>query len=250
MPVNQRHQNLLTLLRPNEARGVAELAQSLEASEATIRRDLVALSQSGKVIRTHGGVLLKSEVIQEAGFVEKSGTAVEAKRRIGRAAGRAVPSGACVFVDAGTTCLEAARALIGRGDVRLVTNSIPVLVEACRGNVPVTSVGGEVRGITRALVGGTTLEWFNDWRFDVALIGASGLDAEAGVFTTEPLEASVKIAVMKRAREPWLLADASKWQHPAAKRFARWSVFSRWFVDATRQLQPPRHSNFPCIETV
>jgi DeoR family glycerol-3-phosphate regulon repressor len=100
------------------------------------------------------------------------------------------------------------------------------------------------------LVGGTTLEWFNDWRFDVALMGASGLDPETGVFTTEPLEASVKVAVMKHARESWLLADASKWQHPAAKRFAEWEVFSRWFVDATRQLQPPRHSNFPCIETV
>lgn len=224
---------------------MGDLAAQLKASEATIRRDLVALSDSGKVIRTHGGVLLKTAALHEATFAEKAGTAVEAKSRIGRAAAGSVAPGACVFVDSGTTCLEAARALMERGDCRLVTNSIPVLVEACRSNISVTAVGGEVRSITRALVGETALERLADWRVDVALIGASGLDAAAGVFTTEPLEAGVKVSAMKQAQEAWLLADASKWQRPEALRFARWDAFSRWFVDLNELNKGIRSQHFP-----
>ncbi len=238
MKINQRHTRLLRLLSPSQERGVAELAGVLDISEATVRRDLTQLSESGKVIRTHGGVLLRSSFLREAGFGEKAATHVDEKRRIGRAVAGAVPAGSSVFVDSGTTCLEAARVLMARGDCRIITNSIPVLVEACRSEVAVTAVGGEVRGISRALVGGTALEWLTELRSDVALIGASGLDPDSGAYTTEPLEAGVKRAAIERAGEAWLLAESAKWGEAAALRFADWSCFCRWYVDGPQSMVP------------
>lgn len=225
-----RTQAILKLLKPDDEVPVQILAQKLQTSESTIRRDLAKLAEFGQVCRTHGGALLRRESLQESSFIEKRESAVEEKREIANNAAQDIPHGSTVFIDSGTTCLEVARCLFGRSDCRIFTNSLPVLVEACQSPATVTALGGEVRCISRALIGSGTLSGLDNLRLDIALIGASGLHPEDGAFTTETMEASVKMAAIQRSREAWLLADQSKWQAAAALRFAKWSDFQRWYV--------------------
>ena len=99
MQLSQGHSDLLDLLDTNEALSVVDLAQKLSISEATSRRDLVHLTEMGKVVRTHGGVLLKSSALQEPGFLERRSSSIHEKRLIAQSAVTEIPPGSCVFID-------------------------------------------------------------------------------------------------------------------------------------------------------
>jgi DeoR/GlpR family transcriptional regulator of sugar metabolism len=229
MIAHTRTQALLTLLEQEREVPVHVLAAELQISESTVRRDLSKLAESGRVCRTHGGAFLRREALQETSFIEKRESAVEEKREIAKKVAADISQGSTVFIDSGTTCLEVARCLFRRSDCRIFTNSLPVLVEACQSQATVTALGGEVRSISRALIGSGALSGLESLRLDIAIIGASGLHPEDGAFTTETMEASVKNCAIQRSRETWLVADSSKWKKAAALRFAKWSDFQRWY---------------------
>lgn len=55
MLTTDRRAQILEILRQNGSVTVSKLAEEFETSESTIRRDLLALSQLGKINKVHGG---------------------------------------------------------------------------------------------------------------------------------------------------------------------------------------------------
>lgn len=232
MFAQERQQQILEILAKRKRLRVADLESALKVSPATLRRDLLQLEQAGKVLRTHGGLIHPDFLGGEPAFSRKARAAVEAKRQIAAAAAAFVPPGATVFVDAGTSTLELGKLLLRRGDVTVFTNSAPLLQERAGPKVQLVAIGGEVREVSRALVGALAMEWMKHLRFDFAAVGASGLHRVDGVSTTELNEAAIKREAVARAGTALLLADASKWDQTAAVCFAAWSDFDHWFTDA------------------
>jgi len=229
--INPRHQRLLSLLSTEVESKSACLMQQLAISEATLRRDLSELAESRKIIRTHGGALLRPEAVHEASFREKALSAPEQKRSIAACAAGLIPSGSSVYIDSGTTCLEVARLLLRRGDCRIFTNSLPILVEACKYSNNVTGIGGTLREVSRALIGAVALNWLENLHFDISFIGTSAAHTERGLFTTETQEALVKQHAMRASEKAILLCDSSKWLGSAPVRIAQWSSFDGCVVD-------------------
>jgi DeoR family fructose operon transcriptional repressor len=114
-----------------------------------------------------------------------------------------------------------------RKNLTLICNSIAFAEIARSGAARVLCVGGELRGLTSALVGAMALSWLENLRADWAFVGATGL-SEEGASTTELSESAIKQALLARATHGVLVADASKWGKPAAVRFAPWSAFTAW----------------------
>ncbi len=214
----------------------AELQEHIKVSPATLRRDLAELELSGDVIRVHGGILDPTYARAEVSFDERLVRNRSAKTIIAATASKLVPSGATVLVDAGSTCLEAGKALLGRKDVRIITHSVALLEAAFRGEASVICLGGELRKVSGALTGGAALGALEAIHADIAFIGASGIDPDWGCATTELSEAEMKRAILLRATRKILLADVSKWGQPSTIRFAEWKAFDEWVVDAA----PPR----------
>lgn len=227
----ERHERIARLLAESGRISARELQQRLHASSATIRRDLLELEQAGRLVRAHGGALQVPQGGGEATFARKAATAIREKRAIAETAAALVPPHSTVFIDAGSTALEAGRRLLTRPDLTLFTNSLPLLNLRMPGQARLIAIGGELREISAALVGGLALDWLSHLRFDCALIGASGLDLEEGASTTELTEAQVKKALIGRARRAILVADAAKWGNPAAVTFAGWGAFDDWVTD-------------------
>lgn len=232
MFAEERQRAIESLLLHEGRLMVGELARRLGASGITVRRDLRALEAAGKVVRAHGGALHPEFLDQEHGFARKTVEAADAKLAIARAVTAELPDRGQVFIDAGTTCLEVGRQLLDRRRLTVVTNSIPLLQLAGAAKARVVSVGGDVRGVSLALVGGFALNWMNGLRFDVAVVSASGLDATDGASTTELSEAGVKQAACARARRKILVSHAAKWNQPAAVAFAGWPDFDLFVTDA------------------
>ena len=231
MFAHERFNLIKKIVRQHRRMDFAQLEQLVKVSPATLRRDLTELEKTGDIIRVHGGVLDPGDLRREASFEERVVRHRGAKKAIAAAAALLVPPGATVLVDAGSTCLVAARALLGRSDVRLITHSVALLEAAFRGEAPVICLGGELRKVSGALTGGAALRALDSIHADLAFVGASGLEAASGCSATELSEAEMKRAILARSKRKILLADHSKWGNPSLVRFAAWTDFTDWVTD-------------------
>lgn len=230
MFVHDRHQAILDHLRKRPRLSVDALLREMPVSRSTLRRDLVALERRRSVIRVHGGVMRRDVAQEEPTFERRRGEHEDQKRAIARVAADMVPEQAAVYLDAGTTTLRVAEALLPRRKLRLFTHSLRLMNLASTGHAAITCLGGEHRPGSDALVGHLTVKWLDNLRFDVALMAASGVSLE-GAFTTELSECSVKQRIMQRSAKIILVCDSSKWNGSAAVRFADWKEFDAWVCD-------------------
>ena len=86
MLTTDRRAQILEILRQNGSVTVSKLAEKFETSESTIRRDLLALSQLGKINKVHGGatVLGQEFLHNEEDFNEKSLMNINEKEEIAK----------------------------------------------------------------------------------------------------------------------------------------------------------------------
>lgn len=231
MIAQERQVKILTLLGKRRRLGFGELQGIAQCSPATLRRDLTSLEDQELLVRVHGGVIHPEAAAGEASLVLKARTAVAAKKRIAAVAASLVPEGSTVFIDSGTTCLEAARLLRQRSSLTIITNSLPVLAGHAQFQARLIVMGGEHRAISGALVGNLATGSLSQLRADIALIGASGLDAQAGPGTTELLEKDIKAGWLDRSRRRILLCDATKWGSAATVCFAAWDQWTDFVTD-------------------
>jgi DeoR family fructose operon transcriptional repressor len=231
MSSHTRQKKIMDLVQRSESLKVDELVERLQVSPATVRRDLVWLEEEGKVIRLRGAVMDRRSVQSEPSFLTKRGRVPEEKRRIGQLAAEQIPPGAVVFVDAGTTCLEAGIALVARGSHTIYTNSLPLMMHGGNADSRIVAIGGEVRELTGALVGSMALEWIRHLRFDYSIVGASALDADHGVMTTELNEAGIKRAIIESSAVSILAADYEKLGDQTTVQFAEWENFQFWVTN-------------------
>lgn len=227
----ERQRALLDLLERKRRMSNGALEKALRISPATLRRDLTELEAEQKVVRFHGGAAHPAYLTGEPSLEEKSQSSRAEKQAIAAAAVALVEARSTIFLDAGTTCLEIGRALIGRQDLTIIANSIAFAQLAREGAARVICLGGEVRGVTAALVGPLALAWVSQLNARLAFIGSSGL-ASDGPSTTELSEAAIKQEMITRAGAAVLVADASKWNSPSVVRIAPWSAFSHFISDS------------------
>jgi DeoR/GlpR family transcriptional regulator of sugar metabolism len=231
MFAEERHNEIRKIVRKHRRMDFLALQKLLDVSPATLRRDLTALERNREIIRVHGGVLDPGYARSEISFDERVLRNGAAKRSIGAFAATLIPEGATVFIDAGSTCLEAGKALLPRKDVRIVTNSVALLAASLHGEAETIGIGGTLRKVSGAFIGGTALGALGRLRADWALVGTSGIDPVEGCFTTELSEAEIKTALLNRATRKILLADSSKWKHTSTVHFAAWPAFDDWITD-------------------
>ena len=131
---------------------------------------------------------------------------------LGKLAAVEAPPGSTVLFDSGTSVARLAAAVPPGTLGTVVTNSVPVAAQLAAGNAgtQVHLLGGRVRGITQATVGGETVAALGRLRCDVAFIGTNGVTIRHGFSTPDPDEAAVKEAMVASARRVVVLADSSK----------------------------------------
>ncbi len=125
MIVEERRQRVLDLVSQRGFVALADLAELVQASESTIRRDLDYWGQQGVLKRTHGGAIYLGDSSTLPALEDRTASQVEEKRRIARAAADQIRDGDAILLDGGTTTLEVARLLVGRS-LQIVTNSLPI----------------------------------------------------------------------------------------------------------------------------
>ena len=211
----RRQADIVGIARDAGRVGVDELAAQFAVTHQTIRRDLNDLATAGLLTRVHGGAMVASGV-ENLGYDARRLVAQSQKRLIGEAASQLIPDHSSLFINIGTTTEEVGRALLGRTGLLVITNNLHVacLLYSAAG-IEVIVAGGAVRRGDGGIVGGTSVELIRQFRVDVAVIGASAIDADGTLLDFDMREVQASRAIIEHARRVVLVADSSKFTRSA-----------------------------------
>lgn len=207
---HERQQRIQGLVRERGIVRVDEICTALGVSPATVRRDLEALEQQGRIRRVHGGALSTESRLDEPFFDDKTALASTQKQQIARRAFSLIRERETIYLDGGSTVLELARLVRDRADLVVVTNSLRAALELSGAKPRLILIGGELRRRSQSLVGTLTRPVLRELHVDKAFMGTMGFSAASGMTTTDPNEAFTKMMVMENSETVVLLADSSK----------------------------------------
>jgi DeoR family fructose operon transcriptional repressor len=209
MNFQNRKNTILEKLSQNGEVFVKELADEMDTSEITVRRDLLALANDGLLYRTHGGAMRIELVKTPAHFSNKIASNAEEKDHICRLAAQYVHDGDIIFMDCGSTVFRLCQ-FIKNKEIKVVTNSLPVLYELMDSVVKVNLVGGEVDKGRQAVHGRIAEDHIARYQVDKAFVGVDGISAANGLSAHSELEAGITLAAAAHANTVYLLCDALK----------------------------------------
>ncbi len=207
----ERRNEILEKLQAERRVVVSELSQIYEVSEETIRRDLEKLVNDGFAIKSYGGAVINESINIDLPFNIRKNHNVIGKQYIAEAIASRIHDGESVMLDASSTAVYVAKALKGKKNLTLITNSIEIIVELF--DVPdltVLSTGGVSRGGSFALVGPQTDKMLRSYHVDKAVISCKGFDLSSGITDSDELLANNKKTMLDSAKEKILAVDSSK----------------------------------------
>lgn len=211
---SERQQVILDLLQQRQTVTVKMIADTLRVSDMTVRRDLAEMAEDGLVARVHGGAQLPrsargSSLLRVRSHEEKKLRSVEQKRAAARAAAKIIQPGDTIFLGGGTT-LELMCDYLPKADIRVVTNSMPVLnLLADNPHVELFLVGGTLRQDTRVFTTPYGSRAFYGMSTSKAFVSATGVFGNE-VFGSHPDVGVLLGDACARANESYLVLDADK----------------------------------------
>ena len=208
MLAERRHELILRALRADGTATVTALAESLWASEATIRRDLIQLDSEGQLRRVYGGAVPNGD--RDDPFVDVAEVRVAEKDAVARRCAELIQDGETVLLDIGTTAHRVARQLRGR-DLTVVTSNLAVYEElADETSIQLVLLGGVLRREYRSVVGFLTEDNLRQVHADRLVLGTSGVRPHGQVMDTTVVEVPVKRAMIAASDQVILVADVGK----------------------------------------
>ncbi|MCL4559265.1 MAG: DeoR/GlpR family DNA-binding transcription regulator [Chloroflexi bacterium] len=211
--VDQRQRYIIEKVEKSGSVNVIELAEAMDVSEMTIRRDLNELEKVGIVRRIHGGAVSARGRSYEPPLSMRSVENRLAKQLLGKYASGMVVEGDCIALDIGSTTYEVATNLVDIHNITIITPSIPIAqLFFDRSDVRLILPGGMVRPGETSLVGDLARRNLELLFFDRLFLGVGAVDSSAGLTEYNMDDAAVKQIMIKNAKEIILVADASKFE--------------------------------------
>jgi DeoR family transcriptional regulator, fructose operon transcriptional repressor len=204
-----RKQKILENIEQSGIIDVKEMAVILDTSEITVRRDLTVLAEQGLLVRTHGGAMKVSLSQMPVSFAQKSAVNSEQKDEICTLAANLIQEGDVVFLDCGSTVFRMCP-FIRNLNIKVVTNSLPIINELIGSTVSLNFAGGEIDFERQAAHGKIAVEHFGRYRADKAFVGIDGISIKNGLSASSEKEAEITLALAQNARETYFLCDSSK----------------------------------------
>ena len=242
MTPNPRQAQLVEEVQRRGTVSVEALAEQFGVTLQTVRRDVKLLTDAGLLARFHGGARVPSSTTENLAYRQRQLLNEQAKQRIARAVARAVPNDCSLIINIGTTAEAIARALLHHKGLRVITNNLNVAaVLSGNRDCEVIVAGGVVRARDRGIIGEVTIDFIQQFKVDIGLIGISAIEADGTLRDFDYREVKVARAIIGQSREVWLAADHSKFNRPAMVEVGRLEQVDMLFTDA----EPP--APFPAL---
>jgi DeoR family ulaG and ulaABCDEF operon transcriptional repressor len=215
----ERHQLILKIVTEHSFASVGELVNLLAASEATIRRDINALAEQGRIKRIRGGAeaLYPRHQAHLVGvpFLMSQGINVPQKRAIARAAAQLLTPGESLIINGGTTTFALAEFLADQ-ELDILTNSFAMaaqLLATSRNRV--TLPGGTIYREQNIILSPFENDAIENFWGDRLLTGCYGVN-RFGIMEADPLIVQAQRKLLRRSENVVVMADSSKLRRKSA----------------------------------
>lgn len=230
-----RQDKILGALERNPALRVNQIAEELDVSTETVRRDLTELEASGRLSRTYGGAIKNSNRFEPA-LNERLLLKVSERRAIAAEAVSRYAAEDALLLGGGATMIHFARALseVPRR-ITVVTAAYPIAVElSASPMIEVIMLPGVFDSPEHMTVGPDTLRAMDRYKVRTAIIGASGLNAD-GVSEALLSIGEVYAGMVERSEQTVVLADSDKFDKRALFFLTGWNAAVTLITNAAPQ---------------
>lgn len=220
----KRLDQIIKLLSHKERMSVKEIADILNVSEMTVRRDLNNLQSGGVINRIHGGATLydvrknsrESYILGEQ--IEKN---ARLKSAIGLKAASLIEPNETIFLDSGSTTPFIAKYVDPETPITVLCYTLKnAFILNNRKNTNLILAGGYYHKSSNIFHSHEGCELIKKVRADKAFIAAAGIDLKLGLTTVFYFEADIKRAMVESAKKVILVADSSKFGKVSTINFA------------------------------
>jgi len=239
----ERRMNIVKAVNMHKTATVAEIAEWLETSPATVRRDLTWLDEQGLIARTRGGAtaidypsqaLLRRSV---PAYEQRLNEYIEEKQSIGQCAAEHIRDGETIILDACSTNHYVLPFLAKKRDLTVITNSLYIskeLMTISETNPSLTVIcsGGTLFMRSYSFIGMIAEQALSQFYVDKAFIGLRGISLHHGLTSPFPEEIPVKRQMIKCAQQVFILADHTKFNLTFASLIAPLNAVHTLITDA------------------
>ncbi|WP_147436810.1 DeoR/GlpR family DNA-binding transcription regulator [Oceanobacillus piezotolerans] len=205
-----------SFLKQQKAAKASELANLLEVSIDTVRRDLEALEKKEVLKRVHGGAVLveNNDNVLNKHFFEREVKNLEKKQELSYIAIELIQEGQAIALNGGTTTIELAKVLVEKFKrLTIITNDLRILtILSANKDFNVILSGGFFNPEEYTLYGTQCEEIISKFNIDIAFITVNGLSLEQGLTDFRMHEVGVIRTILSRAKYKVVVADSSKFE--------------------------------------
>jgi DeoR/GlpR family transcriptional regulator of sugar metabolism len=207
----KRHEEIIELIQLNGKVKVSELSQKYNISEVSIRKDLEALEAQGHLTRIHGGAVGMNKLYVNMDLTERFKTNAAAKRALAELAAKFIDDNDTIMMNAGTTLAYVLRALRGKKNISIVTNSVQNATEAALfPSFNVILLGGELDSKYQFTYGQDAIRQLENYHATKCILSVDGISAESGLTLYYSNEAQLARKMIECSDVTIVAADSSK----------------------------------------
>lgn len=217
----RRQSEIVNLLRKSPSMRVLDLAERLEVTAETIRRDLDQMHEKGVLERTYGGAIL--QLSQEPGLNIRHNLLVSEREAIAKQVVAEVKGARHFMIGSGATTVHIARRMAAElTDITVIVHSFGVATELIHNpTIRVLMAPGFYNAEEGANHGAHTIRFLESFWVDYAILSASGMTLEG------PSDAlidagEVYAKMISRSFKTILAADKSKFNLKFPAQYAKW----------------------------
>ncbi|MDD6513796.1 DeoR/GlpR family DNA-binding transcription regulator [Sharpea azabuensis] len=208
--MKERQNRILDALTKHEKLEVKELAEMMEVSQVTIRKDLDALTQQGLIIRNHGYATLNNSDDMN----NRLAYHYEMKQRIAKKVCEDIHDGETIMIESGSCCaLVALEIAQSKKNITIITNSAFIADYIRNEDIKVILLGGEYQASSQVLVGPITINNAKNFFVDKYFIGADGFSEKSGFTGKDYLRAETVREMAKQAAHVIVVTESEKFGH-------------------------------------
>ncbi len=214
---------------------VSALAKQLGVSVETVRRDIAALCDEGKLVKVHGGAVSVSRPVAESDYLKRRSEGGQVKQQLGAFAASLVEPNDVIAIASGST-MEAVAVGLPDSNTTVITNSTTV-ASSVRTHCRCILLGGQLHPDEGYTFGPVTADQLAGFHTDKAFISASAVSAD-GLMTTGIEEGDLCRKMLETASRVILVVQSTKIGARSVYRYAGLAAVDEIVTDSQRPLDP------------
>ncbi|MCH4889267.1 DeoR/GlpR transcriptional regulator [Acidaminobacter sp. JC074] len=211
MLTQERYKKIMDQLDKKQTIKVGEMAELLDVSVDTIRRDLKYLETKRLLVRTHGGAVVYDMAYENTSIPERKKRMTTSKVNLGKEIIDELKDGDVLFLDGSTTTMLMVPLLKGLKDLTIITNSMYTGIEVVENKLDAKLhiLGGVVLDPIGSVVGIEALKSLSLHTIDKAILSCYSVTQE-GFYDIDFDESAFKREIIEMSGAVYFLMDASK----------------------------------------